>query len=90
MACSWAGLAYECSRQTAMASTPSATSCSTAALGLRHVERPDDRPVVVDALVHLEAQRALDQRARLVPGQVVQLGHAQAAELEDVAEAARS
>ena len=41
----------------------------------------------VDPLPHLETQVALDERGRLLPRDVVEAGHAQAADLQRVAEA---
>ena len=51
-------------------------------------ERPQHLAVGGDALAQLEAQAALDQLRRLVPEEVVDLRGADAAQLEDVAEAA--
>ena len=44
----------------------------------------------VDPLVHHLAQVALDQGRRLLPREVVEPGHPQVADLEDVAEALRA
>src|SRR5437016_3866261 len=52
------------------------------------VERDEDLAGVVDPLVDLEPQRALDQRARLLPERVVEARDTHAADLEQVAEAA--
>src|SRR5262245_3578643 len=41
----------------------------------------------VDALDHFPSQRSLDQWRRLLPRELVEARHAQAANLEDVAEA---
>ena len=84
---SCAGLAKEFSRQTAIASTFSASSASTCALGIGRVERALDMALGVDALVHHAAQIALDQRRRLLPGHVVEARHAQRADFQHVAEA---
>ena len=51
------------------------------------VERRVDLAVGQDALMHLEAQRALDQRFVLLEEQVVGVGPVDAADLVDVAEA---
>ena len=59
------------------------------ALDVGLVERLLHRAASVDPLAHLHPQAALDQGGRLLPGEVVQTRHAQAPDLEDVAEAPR-
>ena len=54
---------------------------------LRLVERAHDLAPVVDALAHLQPPVAGNERRGLLPGEVVEARHAQAADLEDVAEA---
>ena len=73
-----------------MASTPSASSRSTAARassGSSAFCTPARR---VDPLVHHGAEVALDQRRRLLPREVVEPGHPQVADLQHVAEALRA
>ncbi len=53
------------------------------------VERLDDRAVSGDALAHLQPVAARDQRPRFCPGEVEHVGHADAPDLQNVAEAAR-
>ena len=55
----------------------------------RLVQRLDHAAVGRDALHHLQAMPARHQRLGLVPGQVEHVGHADAADLQHVAEAAR-
>ncbi len=52
------------------------------------VERLDDRAIGGDALAHLQAVAARDQRPRLRPGEVEHVRHADAPDLQDVAEPA--
>ena len=87
MAFSWSGLAYEWSRLTASDSTPSATSCPTAWRTAPRSSGLTTAPSIDDPLGNLASQVPLDQRARLLPGHVVEPRHPQPAELEDVAEA---
>ena len=57
------------------------------ALGIGKIERAFDVALVVDALIHHLAQVAFDQRLRLGPGEIVEAGHPQCADLQHVAEA---
>jgi hypothetical protein len=57
------------------------------AFGIGGRQRAIDMAAMVDALVDHLAQVALDQRHGLGPGEVVELGHAQGADLQHVAEA---
>ena len=57
------------------------------ALGVGRIERALDLAAMVDALVDDLAQVALDQRRGLGPADVVELGHAERADLQHVAEA---
>ena len=57
------------------------------AAGRRLVQRPLDPAPVVDPLRHLDAMRPVDQRRRLLPVEVVEHRHAQAPDLQHVAEA---
>ena len=75
-------------RQTATASMPAADSCLRGGDDARLVERLDHAAVGSDALGHLQAMPARDERLGLVPGQVEHVGHADAADLQHVAEAA--
>jgi hypothetical protein len=81
------GLVKELSRQMAMASTFSASSASTARSASARIEGAVDLAGVVDTLVDDLAQVTLDQRRRLGPGEVVELGHAQGADFQHIAEA---
>ncbi len=58
-------------------------------LGVVAIQRLLDTTLVVDALGHRLSQISLDQRLGLGPGHVVEPGHAQGANLQDVAEALR-
>ncbi len=57
------------------------------ALRIGRIERPHDLAASTDALVDRHPQVARDQRRRLGPGDVVHPGHAQVADLQDVAKA---
>ena len=57
------------------------------AFGVARLERPLDAAARIDPLVDDLAEIALDQRRRLLPGEVVELGHAQRADLQHVAKA---
>src|SRR3979490_1477704 len=81
------GLVKELSRQIAIASTFSASSASTARSASAGGSARSDTAALVDAFVDHLAQVALDQRHRLGPGEVVELGHAQGADFQHVAEA---
>ena len=55
-------------------------------LHLGRVERLEHRAVGIDALVDLHAEIALHQRHGLLPREIVELGHSDPPDLEDVAE----
>ena len=55
--------------------------------GIGFLERALDMALGVDALVHHTPQIAFNQRRGLLPGDVVEAGHAQRADLQHVAEA---
>src|SRR5262249_1507430 len=57
--------------------------------GILGIERALDSTDVIDALVDGLAQVALDQRRRLLPGEVIKPRRAQRADFQDVAEALR-
>jgi hypothetical protein len=61
--------------------------CVDGPLRVGRMERALDLAAIIDAFVDHLAQIALDQRRRLGPGQVVELGHPQRADLKHVAEA---
>ena len=73
----------------ATASMPAADQLLAGRDDARLVERLDHAAVGGDALGDLEAMPARHQRLGLVPGQVEHVGHADAADLQHVAEAAR-
>ena len=66
---------------------PSPSSCVAERGDLLFVERTLDLAVGEHALLHLEAQRALDQRLVLLEEQIVGVRPVDAADLVDVAEA---
>ncbi len=55
--------------------------------GVARLERPLDAAARIDPLVDDLAEIALDQRRGLLPGEVVELGHAERADLQHVAKA---
>ena len=71
----------------ATASMPSCSSLSPSAASACLVERDQHLAVGAHALLHLEAQRALDQRHVLLEIEIVGVGPVDAADLVDVAEA---
>src|SRR3954454_7731706 len=97
---SWAGLAYECSRQIATDSTPSsrsrlAISCAcasssgffTSPRGARRSGSSDGLPAGPEALGNLVAQPPRHERCRFLVLQVVHHRDAQAPHFEHIAEA---
>ena len=76
-------------RQMATASMPAATSCSPAAITLASFSGSTDAAIGRDALGDLQPMPPRHQRLGLFPGEVEHVGHADAPDLQHVAEAAR-